>query len=107
MTLGDADTPDSIARALFDALQDKRAGNKLPLLTIPLARIRATQLQHCLSIAKEHSDCMSQVTLGLIAREHEALGPANLADKVPTVRHTLECTTSETSTTVPAQGKQQ
>ena len=34
MTLNDADIPDSIARALFDALQENRTGNQLPDMRI-------------------------------------------------------------------------
>ena len=34
VTLNDADIPDSIARALFDALQENRTGNQLPAMRI-------------------------------------------------------------------------
>ena len=34
VTLNDADIPDSIARALFDALQENRTGNQLPAVRI-------------------------------------------------------------------------
>ena len=34
VTLNDTDIPDSIARALFDALQDNRTGTQLPAMRI-------------------------------------------------------------------------
>ena len=39
VTLNEADIPDNIPRALFDALQEKRTGNKLPAMRISLARV--------------------------------------------------------------------
>ena len=39
VTPNDADIPDSIARALLDALQEKRIGNQLPAMRISLARV--------------------------------------------------------------------
>ena len=39
---GDADIPDSVARALLDALQEKRQGHQLPAAMAPLARVRAS-----------------------------------------------------------------
>ena len=50
MGSGVADIPDSVARALLDALQEKRIGNQLPAAMAPLARIRASQLQKCITI---------------------------------------------------------
>ena len=44
VTPGDADIPDSIAKALLDALQEKRTGNNLPPTVIPIARICAAHL---------------------------------------------------------------
>ena len=45
VTPGEADIPDSIARALLDALQEKRMENQLQAAMVPLARVRASQLQ--------------------------------------------------------------
>ena len=45
VTLNDADIPDSIARALFGALHEKRTGNQLPAMRILLARVGGSQLQ--------------------------------------------------------------
>ena len=45
VTPSDADTPDSIVRALLDALQEKRTENQLPATMISLARVGASQLQ--------------------------------------------------------------
>ena len=39
VTPNDADIPDSIARALLDALQEKRTGNQLPAMRISVARV--------------------------------------------------------------------
>ena len=39
VTLNDADILDSIARALFDVLQENRTGNQLPAMRISLARV--------------------------------------------------------------------
>ena len=54
MTLNDADIPDSIARALFDALQEKRTGNQLPATMIALARVGGAQLQQWLATGGNH-----------------------------------------------------
>ena len=44
VTLNDADIPDSIAKALFDALQKKWTGNQLPATMIAVARVGGAQL---------------------------------------------------------------
>ena len=64
---GDADIPDSVARALLDALQEKRMGNQLPAAMAPLARIRASQLQKCISDGTEPQETIIQAALDLIA----------------------------------------
>ena len=45
VTPNDADIPDSIARALLDALPEKRTRNQLPATMISLARVGGAQLQ--------------------------------------------------------------
>ena len=45
VTLNDTDILDSIARALFNALQEKLTGNQLPATMIALARVGGAQLQ--------------------------------------------------------------
>ena len=90
MTPGDADIPGSIVKALLDGLQEKRTGNNLPPATIPLARIRVTQLKQYLLTGREPSDNTVRATLELISLEQDTAGPANLADKVPAVSHTPE-----------------
>ena len=42
VTTGDAGIHDSIARALLDALQDKRRGDQLPAAMVSLARVRVS-----------------------------------------------------------------
>ena len=54
VTLNDEDIPDSIARALFDALQEKRTGNQLPATMIALARVGGSQLQPWLATGGNH-----------------------------------------------------
>ena len=39
VTLNDADIPDSITRALLDALREERTGNQLPAMMISMARV--------------------------------------------------------------------
>ena len=56
VTPGDAEIPDSIAKALLDALQEELIGNSLPPTVIPMARIRAAQLTQCLMTGREPSD---------------------------------------------------
>ena len=48
VTPSDADIPESIARALRDALQEKWTGNPFPATMISLARVECPQLQQCL-----------------------------------------------------------
>ena len=93
MTPSDADIPDSIARAPLNALQEKRTGNQLPATMISLARVRASQLQQCLAMG----------TIRFISLGQGPSGSINLADKVPTVNRTLECTSNQPSIAVPAQ----
>ena len=68
-----------------------------------LVRIRASQLQQCLLTRKKTSDNTIYSTLELIFLEHNPSGPTNLANKVSTESHTLECTTNEPRTIVPTQ----
>ena len=102
-TPGDADIPDSIVRALLDALQEKWAGNNILRALTPLVRIRTTQLKQCLLTARDPSDSTIQATLELIYMEQDTPGPVNIVDKVSTVSHIFECTTNQPSTTVPGQ----
>ena len=96
------DIPNSIATALLGALQEKRTGNELPATMISIARVRASQLPQCLVTGRELPKDTIQVTLDLISLGKEPSGLTNLADKVPTVSHTLECTVNRPSTAVPA-----
>ena len=89
LTPNDADIPDSIARALLGALQERRAGNNFPPATISVARIRAAQLQRCLVTGREPAKRRIQATLDLISLGQDTTGLANLVDKVSTVSHTL------------------
>ena len=97
----DADIPDSIARALLDALQEKQTGNQLPATRILLARVRASQLQQ--ATGKEPSEGTIQATLDLISLGQEPSRSISLADKVSTLSHTLEYTSNQPSTAVPPQ----
>ena len=99
----DADIPHSIAKALLNALQRKRTGNNLPPTMISIARVRASQLQKCLVTGREPSEGTIQATLDLISLGQKPSGLTNLADKVSTVSHTLERTSNQPSTAVPAQ----
>ena len=64
---GDADIPDSVARALLEALQEKRQGHQLPAAMAPLARVRASQLQQCVANGTEPQEAVIQAALDLIA----------------------------------------
>ena len=88
MISSDADIPDSIARAVLGALQEKRTGNDLLSTIISIARVRASQLQQCLSTGREPSKGTIQATLDLISLGQEPSGRTNLADKVSTVSYT-------------------
>ena len=88
VTTGDADIPDSIARALLDALLDKRRGNQLPAAMVPLARARASQLQHCIAKGGEPTEAVVQATLDLIAVGQGSADPLAHADKVSMVSQT-------------------
>ena len=85
----DAYTPLSIDKALLDSLQVKRAGNTLPTAAIPLARIRAAQLEPYLLTDKEPFDYIVQTTLDILSLEQNTSGPTNLADNVSTARHII------------------
>ena len=100
MALSDADIPDSIARALLDALQEKRTENQLPVTMVSLARVRASQLQPCLVTGREPTEGIIQATLDIIAVGQGPVDPTTLANKVSTVSHTLDI---QPSTAVPAQ----
>ena len=100
VTPSGANIPDSIARALLDALQEKWNGNQLPAIMISLARVRASRLQQCLVTALKGT---IQATLNLISLGQEPSGLMNLADKLSTVSHALEGTSIQSSTAVPAQ----
>ena len=97
---GDADIPDSVARALLDALQEKRMGNQLPAAMAPLARIRASQLQKCISDGTEPQETVIQAALDLIAAGKGPSDPAALADKVSMVSQMPDV---QTNATLPAQ----
>ena len=73
--LNDADIPDSIARALFDALQENRTGNQLPAM-----RISGGSRRRLLTTAVNWHRCQNS-----------------------TVSHTLEGISNQPSTAVPAQ----
>ena len=82
VTTGGADIHDSIARALLDALQDKRMGDQLPAAMVPLARVRVSQLQqHCIAKGSEPTEAVVQ-TLDLITVGQGPADPLALADKV-------------------------
>ena len=98
MGSGDADIPDSVARALLDALQEKRQGNQLPAAMAPLARIRASQLQQCITNGTEPQETVIQAALDLIAMGQGPSDPAALADKVSMVSQTPDGQTNATLT---------
>ena len=97
---GDADIPDSVARALLDALQEKRHGNQFPAAMAPLARIRASQLHQCISNGTEPQETVIQAALDLIAMGQGPSDPAALSDKVSMVSQTPDV---QTNATLPAQ----
>ena len=99
MGFGDADIPDSVARALLDALQEKRQGNQLPAAMAPLARIRASQLHQCISNGTEPQETVIQAALDLIAMGQGPSDPAALSDKVSMVSQTPDV---QTNATLPA-----
>ena len=97
---GDADIPDSVARALLDALQEKRMGNQLPAAMAPLAQIRASQLQKCISDGTEPQETIIQAALDLIALGKGPSDPAALSDKGSMVSQMPDV---QTNATLPAQ----
>ena len=97
---GDADIPDSVARALLEALQEKRQGNQLPAAMAPLARIRAFQLQQCVANGTEPQEAVIQVALDLIAMGQGSPDPVALADKVSMVNQMPDV---QRNATLPAQ----
>ena len=76
---GDADIPDSVARALLDALQEKRQGHQLSAAMAPLARVRASQLLQCVANGTEPPEAVIQATLDLIAMGQGPSDPVALA----------------------------
>ena len=96
----DADIPDSMARALLDALQDKRRGHQLPAAMVPLARIRASQLQQCIAKGTEPTEAIVQTTLDLISMGQGPADPLALADKMSMVNQTPDV---QLNAVVPAQ----
>ena len=82
---GDADIPDSVARALLDALQEKRQGHQLPAAMAPLARVRASQLHQFVANGTEPPEAVIQATLDLIAMGQGPSDQLALADKVSMV----------------------
>ena len=102
VTPSDADIPDSIARALLNALQEKQTGNDLPPAVISIARVRAYQLQQCLVTGREPPEDTIQAPLDLISMGQEPSGLTNVADKVSTVSHTLEFTSNQPSSPISA-----
>ena len=97
---GDADIPDSVARALLDALQEKRQGHQLPAAMAPLARVRASQLQQCVANGTEPPEAVIQAALDLIAMGQGPSDPVALADKVSMVSQMPEL---QMNATLPAQ----
>ena len=85
VTLNDADIPNSIARALFDALQENRTGNQLPAM-----RISGVSRRRLLSIAVNwRRGGNHQVLSSSLPKFH--------------VSHTLEDISNQPSTAVPPQ----
>ena len=97
MTSSNTNIPHSIARALLDALQEKRTGKDLPPTIISIACVRASQLQQYLVTGREPSEGTNQATLDLISLGQGPSGLTHLADKVSTVSHTLEYTSNPPS----------
>ena len=97
---GGADIPDSVARALLDALQEKRHRNQLSAAIAPLARVRASQLQQCVANGTEPQEAVIQATLDIIAMGQGPPDPVALADKVSMVSQTPDV---QTNATLPAQ----
>ena len=81
VTFNDADIPDSITRALFDALQEKWTGNQLPVTMIALALLNYSRRWR---------------QKGTIRLDHPRYQNS-------TVNNTLEGISNKTSTAVPAQ----
>ena len=100
MTSCDAHIPDSIARELLDALQDKRKGHQLPAAMVPLARVRSSQLHHCIAKGTDPTDAVVEATLDLIALGQGPPDPLALANKVSMVSQTPDV---QLNAVVPAQ----
>ena len=98
VTSGEADIPDIDARALLDALQDKRQGQQLPAAMVPLARVRASQLHQCVAKGTD----LVQATLDLITMGQGPSDPLALADKVSMVSQMPEV---QMNATLPAQDR--
>ena len=97
---GDADIPDSVARALLEALQEKRQGNQLPAAMAPLARVRASQLRQCVTNGTDPPEAVIQAALDLIAMGQGPPDPVALADKVSMVSQMPDV---QKNATLPAQ----
>ena len=67
---------------------------------VPLARVRASQLHHCLAKGSEPTETVIQATLDLIAVGQGPADPLALADKVSMVSQTRDL---QLNATVPAQ----
>ena len=97
---GNGNIPDSVARALLDALQEKRQGKQLPAAMIPLARVRASQLHQCVANGTDPTEAVIQATLDLIAMGQGPSDPLALADKVSMVSQMPDV---QVNATLPAQ----
>ena len=97
---GDADIPDSVARALLKELQEKRQGNQLPAAMAPLARVRASQLHQCVTNGTDPPEAVIQAALDLIAMGQGSSDPGALADKVSMVSQMPDV---QRNATLPAQ----
>ena len=100
MESGDADIPDSVARALLEALQEKRQGNQLPAAMAPLARVRASQLHQCVTNGTDPLEAVIQAALDLIAMGQGPPDLIALADKVSMVSQIPDV---QKNATLPAQ----
>ena len=99
---GDADIPDSVARALLDALQEKRQGHQPPAAMAPLARVQASQLQQCVANGTEPPEAVIQAALDLIAMGQGPSNPVTLADKVSMLEIRLDNVQATIASTIDA-----
>ena len=89
-----------VARALLEALQEKRQGHQLLAAMAPLARIRAPQLQQCVANGTEPQEAVIQAALDLIAVGQGPSDPVAQGDKVATVSQMPDV---QRNATLPAQ----